>query len=107
MALSVKIEHPAYPEGYEFGVEGLGTLKNGETKEITEEQEQTYVDTYGRGMKDAFSEAQFITMEGEPTVEAPEMPEEEGQGEEEAVPTEEESSGTEEQEGSPEESATA
>lgn len=107
MGLTVTLDHPDFPDGYEFGVEHVGILKNRESKEISEEQEQAFVNATGTPMKDSFQEGGFIKVEGEGTVSEPEeqhgtqMPEQ-GQPSEEATeeateqPAEEQAGQTEE-----------
>jgi hypothetical protein len=102
MALTMTYHNPAYPDDYEFGVEGLGLFKNGESREITEEQEQAFVTSGRMLVSDAFENNEMFTVEGEPTVsEVPEeaTPEEES-GEEaaEGTETEGEDTTTEEEE---------
>ena len=98
MGLTVTIDHPDFPDGYEFGAEGLGTLKNREPAEISEEQEQSFVSSRRMSVKDALGqEGSIFTVEGQETAE---VPEEEESAEEEETAGEE---GTTEQEAPAEE----
>lgn len=111
MALTVTMDHPDYPDGYEFGVEYLGILKNRESKEISEEQEQSFVNFSGKPMKESFMEGGFIKVEGDATAKEPEeeqgtqMPEQDQTSEEEATEAPEQPA--EEQEGQAEEGTLA
>jgi hypothetical protein len=92
MGLTVTFHNPAYPDGYAFGIEGLGVLNNGEASEISEEQEQAFANATGATIAEAFENNEFATVEGDPTVSGPEEPTgtqpaaepEEGEGEETA-----------------------
>jgi hypothetical protein len=99
MTLTLTYHNPDFPDDYEFGVEGLGQFKNGEAREVTEEQEQAFVNANRMLVKDALEGNELFTVEGDATVtEAPEEPtpsEEEAPAEE---GTETESEGTETEE---------
>lgn len=88
--LTVTIDFPQYPPGHEIGVQGLGVVKNGESIEVGEEQEQAFLSVQGRTVKTAFEGAEGVTVEGEGTVAEPEPqpePEQEGEGEGEGEET--------------------
>ena len=94
MSLTLKYNNPAYPEGAVLGIAGLGEVKNGESKELTEEEERTFLSMRGVGIKQAMEGDEMASVEGEPSVEEPE-----------AEPSEEEAEGAEpEEEKSAEES---
>ena len=55
MAYSLKFEHPQFPDGTEFSVNGLtGLLVNGETLEIDEDAERMFIAQRGMSLEDAF-----------------------------------------------------
>lgn len=76
VGLTATIDQPDFPDGFEFGVEGLGMLKNREAVEISEEREESYAAAFGVLIKDAFAEAGNIKIEGSPIV--TEVPEQHG-----------------------------
>ena len=73
MSYSLKFEHPQFPEGKEFAINFLGMVKNGETLEIDEENERTFVANYGKSVEDAFSSNPLVTLTGSSTLGADEM----------------------------------
>lgn len=75
--LRAKIQHPDFPEGYEFSVEGLGIFKNGEEREVTAEQEQSFVNVRRSHVKDALKDHPHLSVSGEPEAEVPESETEE------------------------------
>jgi RNase P/RNase MRP subunit p29 len=77
MGLSVKVDLPQFPEDTVVGIAGLGSVKNGETLEITEEMEQEFLSVQGRTVKTAFEGQEGVEVSGSATVEEPEKPEEE------------------------------
>jgi hypothetical protein len=107
MGLTVTFENKEYPDGFEFGVEGLGLFKNGEAREISEEEEKTYFAATGYSVKTGFSNSANVKVEGEGTVSDPE-PQEDQPGqpgqEEEGQTTEETQSDEEKEESNTEES---
>jgi hypothetical protein len=102
VGLTATIDQPDFPDGYEFGVEGLGILKNREATEISEEREEAYAAAHGQLMQDAFAEAGNIKIEGSPIVtEIPEVHGTEFPTEEAAPEAEAESAVPESQEEAP------
>lgn len=63
MSYSVKVDHPAFPSGHEFAIDGLGIFKNGSARKVTEEQELAYRDLTGNSVKDGLK-AGYIKIEG-------------------------------------------
>jgi hypothetical protein len=101
MTLTLTYHNPDFPDDYEFGVEGLGQFKNGESREVSEEQEQAFVTANRMLVKDALEGNELFKVEGEAIVsEVPEEEtggeEEEGTATEEGTETEGEGTGTEE-----------
>ncbi len=68
MALTVKVDHPDFPEGTEFGIQGLGLFKNGESREVTEEEELSFASLYQMGAKDKLEQSKAITVDGSPII---------------------------------------
>jgi hypothetical protein len=68
MALTVKVDHPDYSEGTEFGINGLGLFKNGEAREITEEEERAYASYAQVGAGDMLKQSDYLEVSGTPIV---------------------------------------
>ena len=64
MGYTIKFEHPQFPDGYEFGINDLGMVKNNETLEITEDMESQFVNSRGMPLKDALEHIFGVTLEG-------------------------------------------
>jgi hypothetical protein len=75
MGLTLKMEMDAFPAGYEFAINGIGVVKNGETVEISEDQERDFVAYHRKSVPDAFEGSGTFTVEGDATVTPEDMPE--------------------------------
>lgn len=64
MTLSLKFEHPHFPEGQEFAVNFLGSVKNGETLELDEDAERMFVAVRGITVEDAFKDDALVSVSG-------------------------------------------
>lgn len=64
MALTIEMDHPAYPDGYEIGITGLGVFKNREAREVTEEEELAFASFYGELAQDRLKDAEMFTVSG-------------------------------------------
>lgn len=72
MALKLTVKLDSYPEGTEFGINGLGLVRNGETIEITPEMEEAYFQENGYTLEDSIGEVKgAVTLEGTTEFEAP------------------------------------
>lgn len=72
MGLTLRVKHPHFPDGHEFGIHGLGRfINNGDPTEITSAQEARFLAEVGTTVKEAFEHDFNITVEGTPTVDAP------------------------------------
>jgi hypothetical protein len=71
MSLSIKINNPDFPEGHEWGVNGLGAFVNGTARDISKEEEQTFVDLTLASAKDSFSNDPNIEVTGTATAKVP------------------------------------
>jgi hypothetical protein len=54
MALTIKFEHPHFPEDTEFSFNDLGVVKNGGTLTVDEDAERAFIATRGMTVEDAF-----------------------------------------------------
>ena len=45
MALKVKINNPNFPKDHVLSIDGLGLFENGKERTISEEEEQTFMDS--------------------------------------------------------------
>lgn len=68
MALSVKVDHPDYPSGMEFGITGLGLFKNGEGREVTEEEERAFISFTQTAPEETLKQSDFLSVSGSPFV---------------------------------------
>ena len=64
MGYKLKHDHPHFPEGHEFGISGLGVFKNGETREISEDEERFFVAHRGMTLEDAFGNSATSELTG-------------------------------------------
>jgi len=69
MAYEVTVSNDQFPEGHEFEVVGLGLFKNGEAREVTEDQEKQFVSLYGMSVADRVGEQDSVQISGSPIVE--------------------------------------
>lgn len=76
MALTVKVDHPDFPADTELAIEGLGVFKNGEEREVTDEQEQAFVNARGMHVRQGTENDPFVSVSGTSTATLPEPPEE-------------------------------
>lgn len=71
MSLKVKINNPDFPEGQEWGVNGLGAFENGKEREVSKEEEQAFVDLTLASAKDSFSNDPNVEVTGTATAKVP------------------------------------
>ena len=64
MSLKVTYTHPGFDKNYEFDVVGLGLLKNGQAKTLSEEEEAMFVSMHGESVKDHFKGDEGFKVEG-------------------------------------------
>lgn len=62
--MKLTYENPNFPPGYRFGIAGIGYIANGESREITEDQEQSFVSLFGKTLQDTFEGSSVIALEG-------------------------------------------
>lgn len=68
MALEVTVDHPDYPDGTEFGIVGLGVFKNGEAREVTEDEERAFVSFNQAKLGDMLEGNELVTYSGSPLI---------------------------------------
>jgi hypothetical protein len=71
MGLSVQVSLPQYPEGMELDLGGL-LVRNGETTEVSEEQELAYV-MRNRQSFSSIAQGETVKVSGSPTISAEEV----------------------------------
>lgn len=64
MGLTLKFEHPHFPEGHKFSINYLGNVENGGTAEVAEDDERLFVATHGKTVEDAFKGNANVTVSG-------------------------------------------
>ncbi len=62
--MKITINNPEWPKGAEFHVNDLGTLENGKTVEVSDEQLKLFETIQGRSIKEAFKENVYISLGG-------------------------------------------
>src|SRR4051794_40127214 len=68
MAISVTVSNEQAPEDRVFEIVGLGAFTNGETREITEEQERAFISLYQMSVADAIGEQDAVKVSGTSTI---------------------------------------
>ena len=74
MSVELKVDLEAYPKGTPLSFNGLGTVENGSSVTLTDEQELSYVNVNGMSVADGFKDQEGITVGGSPTVKIEDMP---------------------------------
>lgn len=64
MPISLKFEHPHFPEGHPFAINYLGQVLNGESVEVNEENERAFIASHGATVEDAFKNDALVTVSG-------------------------------------------
>ncbi len=64
MALSITVNHPDYPDGMEFGIQGLGLFKNGEARDVTEDEERAFISYAQTAPKERLEQSAFLDVSG-------------------------------------------
>lgn len=73
MAYSLKFEHPHFPEDKEFSIDFIGMVKNGESIEVSEDQERLFIASNGRTIEDAFKGNASIEVSGSSSLSSDEV----------------------------------
>lgn len=74
MALKVTYNSPAHEKGAEVEVVGLGLLKNGESRTLTDEDELNFFSLHGESVKDKLGKDEMFKVEGTVEVRKSELP---------------------------------
>ena len=64
MGYTVNLNHPQFPEGFEFGINGVGIVPNGGSTDVDEESERMFITQYGYTLEDAFKDNAVATVTG-------------------------------------------
>jgi hypothetical protein len=67
MALEVTYYNQDFPDGKPFAIAGLGSFPNGETVELTKEQEETFLAVKGKTVREALGKSANVTIKGHAT----------------------------------------
>lgn len=82
MALTVKMDNPAYPKGEELDVTGIGLVENGSSVKLDEEAEQRFFAANGMTVREALKDSEIFEVSGTAEYSAPAVPAEEEEEEE-------------------------
>jgi hypothetical protein len=66
MTTTIKFTNDAFPPNTEFSVEGIGVLKNGEAKELTEDQERDYAASTRSLVHETAKDSEMFELSGTP-----------------------------------------
>jgi hypothetical protein len=69
VALTVTVQNDAYPDDTEFEVMGLGLFTNGESREVTEDQEKLFVSMNQAAVEETIGENENVAISGATTIE--------------------------------------
>lgn len=64
MAVTLKLDHPNFSNDKEFGIPGLGRIKNHETLELDDNQVASFEKRKGMTVADVFKNNSMITVSG-------------------------------------------
>jgi hypothetical protein len=67
MPTTLKFTNDAFPPDTEFGVEGIGVLKNGQAKELTEDEERAYAASTRSLIHESCKDSEMFEVSGTPT----------------------------------------
>ena len=77
MAYKLEVNHPDYPKGMEFDLDGI-LVENGKSVTVTEEVERLFLAHNGRGIKDLYGHSEIVKLSGTSELSAKEKAELEG-----------------------------
>jgi hypothetical protein len=63
MALKLDVDHPNYPKGMEFDLDGIGA-KNGSSVEVTADMEQAFLSKNGKSIKEIYGHSKIVKVSG-------------------------------------------
>lgn len=64
MSVTLKLDHPHFPDSMEFGIYGLGRVKNHGTLEVDDDKVKLFETTRGMTIADVFIGNGLITVTG-------------------------------------------
>jgi hypothetical protein len=68
VSLSLKLNHPHLEAGAELGVAGTLAVKNGESVDVTKEQEAEFISATGQTITDALGNTEIYELSGTPEI---------------------------------------
>jgi hypothetical protein len=68
VAVTVTYDHPDFPDGYEFYIQGLGLTPNRESVEVSEEQERAFYYFQRVPLMEALDNTEHVNISGTPVV---------------------------------------
>jgi hypothetical protein len=69
VTINIKVGNDVYPDDYVFEVIGLGAFTNGEERELSEDEERSFVSMYQMPVIERIGENANVSVSGSPTVE--------------------------------------
>ena len=63
MAYTLKLDHPDFPKGMPFDLDGI-LVENGSEVEVTEEMEQFFISKNQKSIKDIYGHSKIVTVSG-------------------------------------------
>lgn len=60
---TLQVDHPDFPKGWEFDLDGI-PAKNGETTKVTKEMEEAFLSRIGRPIKDIYGHSEIVKISG-------------------------------------------
>jgi len=63
MALKLDVDHPNYPKGMEFDLDGIGA-KNGDSVQVTAEMERAFLAKNGKTIKEIYGHSTIVKVSG-------------------------------------------
>ncbi len=61
---TLTVKHPDFPDGHEFLIGGIGTVKNGEKIDLTDEQAQAVEHDTGFSLAQSFKDNPYFVLSG-------------------------------------------
>lgn len=78
MSLTISYHNKAFPDGKLFSIHGIGSIPNGGSVEVSEEQEREFEAFHGKTVEEAFADSQSISLGGQVSKHTPSNNEENG-----------------------------
>jgi hypothetical protein len=63
MAYTLEVDHPDFPDDYEFDCDGI-LVKNKSSRKLTEEDELAFISRVGRTVKDIYGHGTYAKLTG-------------------------------------------